>query len=100
MDSKEEAKALMKKGYRVTSRKHRQVTRVDRPDWRDYMAVRHAPWDIEDGLEWVECLGRGAADQYRRVYSKDTLVVSKAALSHIGSSNHDPVGYVEISERA
>jgi hypothetical protein len=66
----------MKEGYCVTSRKFKHVSRLDRPDWKEHMAIRHSPWSMKEGLSWVKCLGeRGAEDHYRRVYSKDRKVV-------------------------
>jgi hypothetical protein len=64
----------IKAGYRITSRKYGSVSRIDREDWKEYMAEQHAPWDIEEGRRWVKGLGdRVAADHYRRVYSKDHI---------------------------
>ena len=34
-------------GYCITSRRHRSANRLDRQDWREYMAKQHAPWDPE-----------------------------------------------------
>ena len=68
-------------GYRIISRKYGIISRIDRNDWREYMAKKYAPWDIEEGLKWVRTLGdRGAADHYRRIYSKDTLEIGRKAL--------------------
>lgn len=81
-------------GYRVTSRKHRMIARVDRPKWREHMALMHAPWDPDgDGVEWVNALRRNSADQYRRVYSEDKVTVQ--SIEGIPNSSHDCVGYVE-----
>jgi len=76
------AKQLRSMGYRVVSRKHRIVARIDRPDWRETVI------NINDE--------RQAADQYRRVHSKDTLIVSHGALKQIGSSGGSSKGYVEL----
>lgn len=102
------AAALALAGYCVVSRKHRRASRIDRPDWREYMAAQHAPWDPEgEGMAWVEHMGSRAGDQYRRVYSRDVLVVSAEALRLLPSSDdglnrfmaretkrHDPLGAV------
>lgn len=70
-----------KQGYRITSRKYGMISRIDRDDWKEYMAEKHAPWDIEEGRKWVRVLGDlHAADHYRRVYSKDTLEIGSKAL--------------------
>ena len=69
-------------GYRITSRKYGLVSRIDREDWKEYMAEQHAPWDIREGRKWVNILGdRSAADHYRRVYSKDHLELGRKALT-------------------
>lgn len=62
-------------GYTRISRRHGIIARVDRPDWREYMAYKHAPWDpLGQGMQWV--LGmedRAAADYYCGVHSKDRI---------------------------
>lgn len=55
------AKELHDKGYRVTSRKHRIVSRLDRPDWLEFMQKHHC-----------EC---GDAEWYLRCLSKDSVKV-------------------------
>lgn len=59
---------LVRSGYRSTSNKFRHASRIDRPDWKEVMAAGHP-----GGMGWVAGLGVGAADQYRRCYTKDTL---------------------------
>ena len=97
------AKELMEMGYRVTSRKWGLVSRIDRPDWKEYMAKHHSPHSLEEGLEWVKLLGEaGAEDHYRRVYSEDTLEVPELARQMASScgavtgavtgKNHDVYG--------
>lgn len=74
------AEHLIAKGYRVVSRKHKLIARVDRPDWREFLK---------------SCgLGHCDADFYRRVYSKDCITVSRDVLQDVPNSNADPVGYV------
>lgn len=85
---------IINSGYRVVSRKHRCVARVDREDWKEFMAQKHSPWRIEEGRKWVECLAGGAADFYRRVYSKDTLTVTSEDLKKIPNSNWDTTEYI------
>jgi hypothetical protein len=42
------------------------------------MAKEHAPWNIEEGKDWVKRLGpAAAADHYRRIYSKDKITVRR-----------------------
>lgn len=76
------------RGYRVTSRAWGMIARVDRPDWKEYMASKHP-----SGRAWVKSLGDTAADHYRRVYSKDRLEIKYAA-KYIPNSSFDPIGYV------
>ena len=68
-----EGERLAASGYRSISNKYRMVARLDRPDWKKHMARQHAPWSFEEGMRWATGLGDGAADHYRRVYSKDVL---------------------------
>lgn len=71
-----------KKGYRIVSRKYGIISRIDREDWKEYMAEKHAPWDIEEGLAWIKHLGDlHAADFYRRCHSKDTVELGRKALT-------------------
>ena len=91
------AQQLINAGYRRTSNSYRMVSRVDRPDWKEHMAKQHSPWSFEDGMKWVNGLGSSASDHYRRVYSKDTLMVSPTVFSKIPTSIHDPVGYIPLS---
>lgn len=89
---------IINAGYRVVSRKHRLVARVDRKDWREYMAQKHSPWSLEQGRNWVQCLGDSAPDFYRRVHSKDQLTVSAEMLKKIPNSSWDIVEYVDQSK--
>src|SRR6478609_5991586 len=85
---------LVKLGYRVVSRRHKYVSRIDRPDWKEYLAREYAPWDINEGFKWIERLGYvSAEDHYRRVYSKDILEL--VSLDDIPSSCGAETGYVE-----
>ena len=69
---------LIAKGYCVTSRRHKTISRIDREDWKHSLAKQHAPWDINgEGMEWVNNMGeRNAEDYYRRCISKDSLVIN------------------------
>ena len=81
-------------GSCITSRRHRLANRLDRRDWREYMAKRHAPWDPEgDGKAWVECLGDYAADHYRRCYSKDKITVPEEWVKPLGNSRDGPTEF-------
>jgi hypothetical protein len=79
-------------GYAITSRAYKHASRIDREDWRQYMAKKHAPWDPEgEGRAWVECLGdRSAADHYRRCYSKDQIVVPDDWVKILRNSGEGP----------
>jgi len=72
---------LIASGYCRTSNKYGLVSRLDRPDWKEYMAAQHAPRNPEGaGMDWVKLLGpSAAADQYRRCYSQDTLELGRSA---------------------
>lgn len=84
-------------GYRRTSRKHGHLSRVDRPDWETYMVRKQAPWDVEgEGMQWLRAIGLGAADHYRRCYSKDTITVPRNVSELVGTSSWDTTGYVDI----
>lgn len=79
---------LILAGYCITSRASNGASRIDRPNWQEYMAKQHSPWDWEgDGMEWVNCLGDRAADQYRRVYSRDHITVPDGYMSAMTKSS-------------
>ena len=75
-----------RQGYAVISRKHNILARIDRPDWREYMALQHSPWDKGlRGMDWVRCLGRSAVGHYMGCYSKDRITVTGAGDKVINS---------------
>lgn len=80
------AEELIKRGYRRTSNKFCILARIDREDWLEFMADEHPNMMRMDQAS--------LADFYRRVYSKDK--VTSPASRDVPSSNHDPVGYVEL----
>lgn len=83
-----------KEGYCVTSRKFGIVSRIDRPDWKEYMAKQQRPWSLKEGLEWVEALGeQDAEDFYRRCYSKDKLTIGKRKASFYPKSHTTITGF-------
>jgi hypothetical protein len=92
-------KKLMALGYRRTSNAFGIVSRIDREDWKEHMAIRHSPWSLEEGMEWIKCLGESSAeDHYRRCYSKDNIEFGKRLaykVKHIESSNGAPTGYIK-----
>lgn len=91
MSVEEEGKRLLDSGYRCTSNRHRIVSRIDREDWREHMASKHM-----GGMEWVNILGYGAGDHYRRVYSRDSIEglpqpVYDYVKKHGGSHGNSPL---------
>ena len=68
------ASQLKKLGYRVVSRRHRLVSRIDRHDWKDLHVN---------------------SDFYRRCISKDVLKVPASYLPKIPNSGNSDVGYIE-----
>jgi len=89
-------KELKYLGYCVISRKYGMVSRIDRSDWKEHMAKEHSPWDINDGLKWIMCMGeRDSEDQYRRCYSKDKLELGSGALRHLPNSGMTITGFTE-----
>lgn len=79
MSISDTAKDLTSKGYRIVSRSGRIVSRVDRPDWKEYLKENRMPVD---------------ADWYRRCVSQDTKVISHSLMKHMKSSCHDNTGFV------
>lgn len=84
---------LAAKGYRRVSKRFGILARIDREDWREFMAQKHAPWDpAGEGMGWAS--SDGMEDFYRRVHSKDTRTVSSAIARLVPTSTHDPIGFV------
>lgn len=92
------SKELTAQGYRRISNRFRIISRIDHPDWKEYMAREHAPWDIEEGMQWVLNFRPGEAeDWYRRCLSKDILKnIPEEIYQEIPGSGHDPIGYVSL----
>lgn len=83
-DPQREAERLYASGYCPVSNRYRMASRIDREDWREYMAAKRVegfPGDKEENFQqamrWVEGLAEGAADHYRRLHSRDTIEVSQ-----------------------
>ena len=84
------AKQAKAAGYCITSRRAPTwATRIDRKDWREHMAAQHP-----GGMEWVKCLGKDAADHYRRMYSKDTIVVHSGWVKLLPNSGQGPAEFL------
>jgi len=73
---------LKQMGYRIVSRKYGMISRVDRPDWKEFMRD--------------EKRVKPNADFYRRVYSKDTLELGRKVIGKIPTSDWDETGYVDV----
>ena len=78
------AEEATRRGYRRVSIKHNTVSRVDTPRWRERMGLRPG----------TDAYLRASADQYRRVYSKDTLVLTPEECKKVPTSSHDSTGFV------
>lgn len=89
-----ELTATIKAGYAVTSRSYCLASRVDRKDWKEFMAKQHSPWDATgEGMDWVNCLGGGAADHYRRMYSKDSIFIPNTWMKYMPKSGDSKTGF-------
>lgn len=75
-------------GYCVISRSGLLAARIDRTDWKQVMADSHA-----GEMDWVRALGSRAADHYRRVYSKDKIVIPVSWLTRMVNSGDGPTAY-------
>ena len=83
-------------GYCITSRRAKYAKRIDRKDWREYMAKEHAPWDPtgQEGMSWVKSMGDSlAADHYRRCYSNDQITVTEEWFKILKNSNNGPTEF-------
>lgn len=92
--AEEVAARLRAQGYCRTSRRHRMVSRLDRPDWLQHMArqMGRAVADFyrpngEFSCQWE--------DHYRRCFSQDTRTVSDEVFKLMPSSNEICQGYKE-----
>lgn len=87
---------LKEKGYCRVSNKYRIASRLDKKDWEKIMAKKHSSWDVEKGLSWVNSLGEGAEDHYRRCYSCDTIEgIEPALFKQLPTSSWTVLGYRE-----
>lgn len=87
---------LIKKGFCLTSNKFGIISRIDRPDWKNHMAILHTPWSLEEGLRWIDCLGEmDAEDFYRRCHTKDKIELGMNKGKTFPRSHTTITGYVE-----
>ncbi|HIF0636040.1 TPA: hypothetical protein ACXYQ5_005014 [Klebsiella pneumoniae] len=77
-DQRANAKHYLLSGYCRVSNQHMMISRIDRPDWREVLAVHFCPHDPEEGMD--RTYSDGAADYYRRCLSKDKLTLKDKAL--------------------
>ena len=74
------------------------VARIDRSDWKEYMAERMFK-SVEEGLEFMSLQSDAQlADIYRRKFSQDTKVVDSKELCDYISSN-DPNAASQFREK-
>lgn len=90
------AEELIARGYRKTSNAYGHVTRIDRPDWVEFLAGKlgrsvaelYDPKTGKPAGTW--------ADHYRTMYSDDTHTVDFNTTRRIPTSGHDPVGFIDV----
>lgn len=82
--SEEEVQKLLTQGYCRTSRKFGCISRIDRPDWKEYSKRKGFPID---------------ADWYRRCVSKDKLEIGSDMGMRFPASSDAEVGYVEKDKK-
>jgi len=85
--------ALNSQGYLKVSNKHCMLSRLDREDWKEHMAITHTPWSAEEGMSWVECLDNDAEDHYRRCYSEDKITVPEDVYKLSDKSGWNTIGF-------
>lgn len=77
-DQRENVKYLLMSGYCRVSNRHMVIARIDRPDWREVLAVHFCPHDPEGAMD--RTYSDGAADYYRRCLSDDKRTLTDKAL--------------------
>lgn len=92
MITPEAVQDAIKQGYRIVSRKHLIAARIDRPDWLD--VIKDNINRIATEKSKIVCW----EDFYRRVFSKDTIIIPEGWLNLIPNSGHDNTGYIEKAE--
>lgn len=78
---------LIAQGYRRISNKHGMLSRIDRYDWKEFLA--------SEGYYIGPQHEGSMADQYRRVYSKDVVELDPEIAKEVPSSGHDAIGFVD-----
>lgn len=86
-----EVQKLIQQGYCRTSNRHGLVSRIDRAEWKERLTKERTPARVDEGVRRMGGLA-AAEDQYRRIYSRDTLEVGNA-VSQFPASNGTVTGY-------
>lgn len=93
----ESLETLVSRGYRKTSNAYCIVSRIDRPDWLQWMAANLGGRGraVADFYDTKTGLPSGSwCDHYRRVRSKDTLVIPREMIQAFPTSSFDNTGFV------
>ena len=78
--------------YCIINKNFGIVARIDRSDWKEYMAARMFR-SVEEGLDFMSLQSDAQlADIYRRKFSQDTKVLGRAELSNYISSSDPNAG--------
>lgn len=89
--------AVVEAGYRVTSRRYRHLSRIDRPDWFEWMNQHNFFGRLkpEEKDQWE--------DHYRRCFCRDRLVLPThfdiKAIPNSGGGSR-PTGYLDDGGKA
>ena len=82
---------LIARGYRRTSRRHGMISRIDRPDWLEFLAK-----ELRADIAQLKKAPAGQwEDHYRRCYSKDVITVPHTVALSVPGSSGDAAGYVK-----
>lgn len=91
------ASTLIRQGYRRISSRYCHLARIDRPDWKEVLAM-HMGWRPEQIEPMINSQHGAFQDFYRRVLTKDTITVSRLISVRVPTSGYDSIGYI-ILER-
>lgn len=69
---------MIEAGYCRVSNNFRTLSRIDRPDWREVLAVAHCAWD-PSGAGMQAAMSSRAGDSYRRCHSQDKVTLPRTA---------------------
>lgn len=90
--------AMIASGYCRTSNNYKRVSRIDREDWREVLALDYSSNDpTGDGM--ARALGDRSGDYYRRGFSKDSLTIDDDYLfKQFPGSSDGPDYYLPLCE--